>query len=59
MNLLNLEHVYKSFENRELLHDATVGIDDTDRIGVIGVNGTGKSTMLSIIAGTLEPDEER
>ena len=57
MNLLNLEHVYKSFENRELLHDATVGIDDTDRIGVIGVNGTGKSTMLSIIAGTLEPDD--
>lgn len=57
MNLLNLEHVYKSFENRELLHDATVGIDDTDRVGVIGVNGTGKSTMLSIIAGTLEPDD--
>lgn len=57
MNLLNLEHVYKSFENRELLHDATVGIQDNDKIGVIGVNGTGKSTMLSIIAGTLEPDE--
>lgn len=57
MNLLNLEHVYKSFENRELLHDASVGIDDSDRIGIIGVNGTGKSTMLSIIAGTLEPDD--
>lgn len=57
MNLLNLEHVYKSFENRELLHDATVGIDDSDRIGIIGVNGTGKSTMLSIVAGTLEPDD--
>lgn len=57
MNLLNLEHVYKSFENRELLHDATVGVDDSDRIGIIGVNGTGKSTMLSIIAGTLEPDD--
>lgn len=57
MNLLNLEHVYKSFENRELLHDATVGIDDSDRIGIIGVNGTGKSTMLSIVAGALEPDD--
>jgi len=57
MNLLNLEHVYKSFENRELLHDATVGIDDSDRIGIIGINGTGKSTMLSIVAGTLEPDD--
>lgn len=59
MNLLNLEHVYKSFENRELLHDACVGINDTDKIGIIGVNGTGKSTMLSIVAGTLEPDEGR
>lgn len=57
MNLLNLEHVYKSFENRELLHDACVGINDTDKIGIIGVNGTGKSTMLSIVAGTVEPDE--
>ena len=57
MNILNVEHVYKSFENRELLHDANVGISDKDRIGVIGINGTGKSTLLSIIAGTLEPDE--
>jgi len=57
MNLLNLEHIYKSFENRELLHDVTLGIQDTDKIGVIGVNGTGKSTMLSIVAGTLEPDD--
>ena len=57
VNILNVEHVYKSFENRELLHDANVGISDKDRIGVIGINGTGKSTLLSIIAGTLEPDE--
>jgi len=56
-NLLNLEHVYKSFENRELLHDACVGINDGDKVGVIGVNGTGKSTLLSIVAGTLEPDD--
>ena len=56
-NLLNLEHIYKSFENRELLHDACVGINDGDKIGVIGVNGTGKSTLLSIVAGTLEPDD--
>ena len=57
MNILNLEHVYKNFEDRQLLDDATVGISDTDKIGVIGVNGTGKSTMLSIAAGTLEPDD--
>ncbi len=57
MNILNIEHVYKSFQNRMLLNDASVGIDDTDKVGIIGVNGTGKSTLLSIAAGILEPDE--
>lgn len=57
MNILNLEHVSKSFENRVLLDDVTLGLEDTDKIGVIGINGTGKSTLLSITAGTLAPDE--
>ena len=57
MNILNLEHVSKSFENRTLLADVTLGINDTDKIGVIGVNGTGKSPLLSITAAALEPDE--
>ena len=57
MNILNLEHVSKSFENRVLLEDVTLGLEDTDKIGVIGINGTGKSTLLSITAGTLAPDE--
>ena len=57
MNILNLEHIYQSFENRQLLSDVCVGISDTDKIGIIGVNGTGKSTLLSIAAGVLEPDE--
>ncbi|MCR5371298.1 MAG: ABC-F family ATP-binding cassette domain-containing protein [Clostridium sp.] len=56
MNILNLEHITKSFENRVLLDDVTLGIGDTDKIGVIGVNGTGKSTLLSVTAGVLEPD---
>jgi ATP-binding cassette subfamily F protein uup len=43
--------------SRVLLDGVTVGISDTDKIGVIGVNGTGKSTLLSIAAGALEPDE--
>ena len=57
MNILNLEHVSKSFENRVLLDDVTLGLEDTDKIGVIGINGTGKSTLLSITAGTLAPDD--
>ncbi len=57
MNILNLEHVSKTLGNRTILDDITVGIHDTDKIGVIGVNGTGKSTFLAIVAGALEPDE--
>lgn len=56
MNLLNLEHISKSYNSRMLLDDVTLGIHDTDKIGVIGVNGTGKSTLLSITAGAVEPD---
>nr|WP_027871518.1 ABC-F family ATP-binding cassette domain-containing protein [[Eubacterium] cellulosolvens] len=57
MNILNLENVSKAFVSRVLLDGVTVGISDTDKIGVIGVNGTGKSTLLAIAAGVLEPDE--
>lgn len=57
MNLLNLEHVSKSFLSRPILNDVTVGIEDSDKIGIVGVNGTGKSTFLEITAGLLEPDE--
>ncbi len=57
MNILNLEKVSKTLGNRVILDDVTVGINDTDKMGVIGVNGTGKSTLLSIVAGMLEPDE--
>ncbi len=56
-NLMNLEHIHKAFVSRELLSDVTVGISEGDKIGVIGINGTGKSTLLSIAAGVLEPDE--
>ena len=57
MNILNLEHISIAFLSRVLLDDVTVGISDTDKIGVIGVNGTGKSTLLSIAAGRLVPDQ--
>ena len=58
-NLLNLEKVSKSFVSRMLLDDVTVGIDEGDKIGVLGINGAGKSTLLGVISGTLEADEGR
>ncbi|MDO4620797.1 MAG: ABC-F family ATP-binding cassette domain-containing protein [Lachnospiraceae bacterium] len=56
-SLLTIEHVSKAFLTRELLKDVSVGISEGDKIGLIGINGTGKSTLLRIAAGELEPDE--
>lgn len=56
-NILNLEHVSKILGAKTVLNDVSLGIGDHDKIGVIGVNGTGKSTILKIAAGELEPDE--
>jgi ATP-binding cassette subfamily F protein uup len=59
MNILNLESVSKSFGLKVLFRDVALGLDDTDRIGLIGVNGSGKSTLLKIIAGLEQPDSGR
>lgn len=56
MNLLTLEKVSKSYTDKILFDQVTLGINEGDRIGVIGINGTGKSTLLKIIAGLEEPD---
>ncbi len=56
MNLLTMEHIGKSFTDRVLLGDISLGINEGERIGVIGINGTGKSTLLKIIAGLEETD---
>ncbi len=56
-NLLTIENVSKSFTERMLFNGVSLGINDGDKIGVIGINGTGKSTFLKIIAGELAPDE--
>ena len=56
MNILNVENVSKSYMSKPVLSGISVGINDTDRIGVVGTNGTGKSTLLSIIAGVTTPD---
>ena len=56
MNILNVENVSKTYMERAVLDDISVGISDTDKIGVVGTNGTGKSTLLGIVAGVVSPD---
>ena len=56
MNLLSMNGVSKIYTEKVLLKDAVFGIGSDDRIGVIGINGTGKSTLLKIIAGIEEAD---
>lgn len=57
MSILNLEHVSKNLGGRVILDEASVGIEAGEKVGIIGVNGTGKSTLLSIMAKVMEPDE--
>ena len=57
MNILNIEKVSKTYGEKELFNNISMGINSGDKIGLIGVNGTGKSTLLKIIAGVEEPDE--
>ena len=59
MNIVSLEKVRKQHAEKLVLDGATLGIDDRDRVGVIGRNGSGKSTLLRIVAGDLEPDDGR
>ncbi len=55
--ILSAEHIKKSYTLKKLITDATLYISEHDRIGVVGVNGTGKSTLLKILCGMEEPDE--
>ncbi len=57
MNLFTMECVSKSYTDKLLLDKVSFGIQEGDRIGVLGINGTGKSTLLKLIAGLEEPDE--
>ncbi len=56
MPLLTLDHISAAFGHVPLLDDASLQIDAGERIAIVGRNGTGKSTLLKIIAGELEPD---
>jgi ATPase components of ABC transporters with duplicated ATPase domains len=56
MNLLTIENLTKSYTERLIFDNTEFSMSDTDKVGVIGINGTGKSTLLKIIAGLEKPD---
>ncbi|WP_443770287.1 ABC-F family ATP-binding cassette domain-containing protein [Anaerostipes sp.] len=56
MNILNVEHISKIYGEKVIFDDVSLGIHQEDKIGIIGVNGTGKTTLLKIIAGLEETD---
>ena len=55
--LLQAEHLSINFGSRQLLTDVNFYLNESDKVGIIGINGTGKSTFLKVLAGTLEADE--
>lgn len=57
MNILNIEHISKIFGEKVIFDDVSYGIHEGDKIGIIGINGTGKTTLLKVIACLEEPDE--
>ena len=57
MNIINIEHVSKIFGEKKIFDDVSYGIHERDKIGIIGINGTGKTTLLKIIAGIEEADD--
>jgi len=59
MNILSMESVSKSYGIKPLFQDITFGIQEGEKIGLIGVNGTGKSTFLKVVAGIIPPDQGR
>ena len=57
--LLTAENIYKNYGMKQLIDDVTLYLNEGERIGLIGVNGTGKSTFLKVLAGVEDPDSGR
>ena len=57
MNIINVENITKSYTERKLFDKASFYLQEGEKVGVIGINGTGKSTLLKMIAGLEEPEE--
>ena len=57
--LLGCENVHLEYPTKKVFDSVTLGIDEGDRIGIVGGNGDGKSSLLSLLAGSVEPDDGR
>ena len=57
MNLINIENLTKSYTERKLFDGASFSLQEGEKVGVIGINGTGKTTLLRMIMGEEETDE--
>jgi len=58
-HLLGCEKVHLEYPSRRVFESLTLGVDEGDRIGIVGGNGDGKSTLLGLLAGTVDPDDGR
>ena len=56
MNILNIEHISKIYGEKVIFEDASFGVQEGDKVGIIGINGTGKSTLLKMLAGEEGPE---
>ncbi|MDF3000723.1 MAG: transporter ATP-binding protein [Bacillota bacterium] len=55
--LLSAEHIFKNYGTKQLLNDVSFYLNERDKVGIVGINGTGKSTLLKILAGVEQPDD--
>lgn len=55
MNIINIEHISKLFGDKLIFDDASFGLQEGDKVGIVGINGTGKSTLLRMVAGEETP----
>lgn len=55
MNIINIEHISKLFGDKLIFDDASFGLQEGDKVGIVGINGTGKSTLLRMAAGEETP----
>ncbi|MGI6094999.1 MAG: ABC-F family ATP-binding cassette domain-containing protein [Lachnospiraceae bacterium] len=57
MNIINIEHIHKIFGEKIIFDDASFGVQEGDKIGIVGINGTGKTTLLKMVADLEDPDD--